>query len=75
MNTVQKGDLVRWYLTYNDDHSIIKDVGLGVCLDVETVSPYRKTQLGLPYKIIKVYRNKFNDIIKLSESDVERLTQ
>ena len=47
MNTVQKGDLVRWYLTYNDDHSLVKDVGLGVCLDVETVSPYRKTMFIL----------------------------
>ncbi|MBL18411.1 MAG: hypothetical protein CMC82_01085 [Flavobacteriaceae bacterium] len=68
MNNIKKGDLIRWYTTYNDDPSLVKDVGVGICLDVK-VTAYKDMS---KYKFIKVYRNKFNDIINLPESDVER---
>ena len=68
MNIVKKGDLVKWYTVYRDDPLLVRDTGVGVCLDV-TVTAYEHMS---PRTFIKVYRNKFNDIINLPESDVER---
>ena len=62
---MQVGSLVQWQIAYNDDPDIIKDAGIGVIVGTRSISG---TYLDLKYNLFEVYRNKFNDIITISEN-------
>jgi hypothetical protein len=62
---MQVGSLVQWQVAYNDDPDIIKDAGFGVIVATKSVNdPFS----DLKYNLFEVYRNKFNDIITISEN-------
>lgn len=59
---ISVGDLVRWVTSYDDDPDLIKDAGIGIVI----------TEGSASNRFI-VYRNKFNDIIDVSEASLRRL--
>ena len=69
MTNYKKGDLIKWYESYADDLSMIKDTGIGVFLK-SLVHEFQDHS----YTTVTVYRNKFNDIISLPECNVEILS-
>jgi len=62
---MQVGSLVQWQVAYDDDPDIIKDAGIGVIVSTKPVS---NLSPDLKYNLFEVYRNKFNDIITISEN-------
>jgi len=65
------GDLIQWQTPYDGDPSLIKDAGLGIIMKIQE-HVYDAGTLTIPgpelkYTVFEVYRNKFNDIITLSE--------
>tara|TARA_Y100000592_G_scaffold99477_2_gene175673 strand:- start:2380 stop:2601 length:222 start_codon:yes stop_codon:yes gene_type:complete len=66
----QKGALVKWYESYADDLDMIKGYGLGILMGAK-VHKYEQNT----YTTLTVYRNRFNDIITLPESNVEIISQ
>ena len=64
------GSIVAWQEPYADDPDIIRSAGLGILIRIlQRESPFTKDK----YNVFEVYRNKFNDIITLSEFDIESL--
>lgn len=61
------GELVRWMEDYADG-DIVKDAGIGILLGTKIYS-YGDSI----YKTYKVHRNKHNDIMHFSETDVNKL--
>ena len=57
---------------YADYAGMIRDTGIGIYLETITRD---NVYYDEPVIFAKVYRNKFNDIIELSEKDVERLLE
>lgn len=57
------GNLVKWYEEYSD--GIVKDAGSGILVEIIEHSSYGNT--------FKVYRNKFNDFIWLSQDCIEKI--
>jgi hypothetical protein len=70
-HNMRTGSLIQWQEPYNDDPSLIKDAGLGIVMKIKehVYSPESSTGFceELKYTVFDVYRNKFNDIITLSE--------
>ena len=69
------GQLIRWYESYNDDLALIKDTGAGVIVGVEDMVYVGSGGTTYEYTNFQVYRNKFNDIITLSESNIGLLKE
>jgi hypothetical protein len=67
-----KGELVRWFERYADGLAI-KDVGVGIVVDIKKYSYKSLNGRVYEYANFEVYRNNFNDIITLSEHDLESL--
>mgnify|MGYP003624763365 FL=1 len=65
------GSLIQWRLPYDDGLGIIKDAGMGIIVKIKEHVYEGGTLNGpgkeLRYTVFDVYRNKFNDIITLSE--------
>ena len=66
MKNFKKGDLVKWYESYADEISMVKDYGLGIFLG-SLVHEFEDHT----YTTVTVYRNKFNDTITLPECNVD----
>jgi hypothetical protein len=67
-----EGQLVKWYERYADG-DLTKDIGVGVLLSIKKHTYDSFTGQRYEYTNFEVYRNKFNDIITLSENDIESL--
>ena len=67
-----KGELVRWFERYADGFAI-RDAGIGVIVDIKKYSYKSLDGEVYEYANFAVYRNNFNDIITLSEHDLESL--
>jgi hypothetical protein len=70
---VDKGDLVRYRVPYNDDPDIIRDAGTGVVVEIIHHSYTTSDKNTRDYKVFKVYRTKFSDIITVTENNVQLL--
>ena len=58
------GEVVKWHESYADGF-MLKDVGYGIIIDILN---YDRKSFGPgivrePYKVYKVYRNKYNDVM------------
>jgi len=72
--SIEVGTLVKWWTRYADD--IIKEAGKGLVLNVKNME-YRSV-IGdsvVKYKNFDVYRFKFNDIMSISDRDIEILKE
>ena len=73
-SSIEVGAIVKWWTRYADD--IVKEAGNGLVLnikDMEYHSVFGDTLLK--YKNFDVYRFKFNDIMSISERDIEILKE
>jgi len=69
-----KGQLITWHERYADGIAI-KDVGVGVIIDIKEYSYNSPDGSVYEYTNFEVYRNEFNDIITLSEYDIQSLQE
>lgn len=71
---IEVGTIVKWWTRYADD--IIMEAGNGLVLNVKNME-YQSVSGDsvVKYKNFDVYRFKFNDIMSISERDIEILKE
>ena len=67
-----KGQLIRWFEKYADG-DLTKDAGTGIIIGMKKYFYESFDGTVYEYQNFEVYRNKFNDIITLSENEIESL--
>ena len=74
MSNIKVGSIVKWWTRYADD--IIRDAGHGLVLNIKTFEYRSPAQEDIvEYKNFDIYRFKFNDIMSISQRDVEILKE
>ena len=71
---IEAGSIVKWWTRYADD--IIMEAGKGIVLNVKNME-YQSVSGDsvVKYENFDVYRFKFNDIMSISERDIEILKE
>ena len=67
-----KGQLVKWFELYAAG-DLTKDAGTGIIVEIKKYFYKSFDGTVYEYENFEVYRNKFNDIITLSENEIESL--
>ena len=73
-HSVEIGDIVKWWTRYADD--IIRDAGAGLVLNIKSFEYHSLVgDKSIEYKNFDIYRFKFNDIMCISQRDIEILKE